>query len=205
LLSSSFSFLRLGFSSLVLNSPTMEDKRGTKRSRSPFVEGSPSPGDVKTLSSAPSRSPSSLESPLEISSHRPRSLVFEQGGPSGKAPVIDLSSSSDEKIFIADVTHDLEFAQKVFGELNRDVLGPPSDGKVIILDDSEEEEEVREEATTNTDTAPSAAAERPSTPTASPADANEDPGATQNDSSDGVAPGPKMGKDSDVGAETSSP
>jgi hypothetical protein len=67
-------------------------------------------------------------------------------------------------------------------------------GKVIILNDSKQEEEVHEEATANTDVVPSATARRPSTPTASPTDTNEDPGAAPNDSSDGLAPGPKMGR-----------
>jgi hypothetical protein len=69
----------------------MEDKRDINRERSPSVEGSPVPSDAKTPPSAPSRTPSLLGSPSEVSSHCPRSSVFEQGGPSGKAPVIDLS------------------------------------------------------------------------------------------------------------------
>jgi hypothetical protein len=39
-----------------------------------------------------------------------------------------------------DIAHDFKFAQRLFGELNRAFLGPPSDGKVIILSDSDEEE-----------------------------------------------------------------
>jgi hypothetical protein len=44
---------------------------------------------------------------------------------------------------------DEEFARRLFGDINRNVLGLPNDGKVIILSDSneEEEEEVREETT----------------------------------------------------------
>jgi hypothetical protein len=67
--------------------------------------------------------------------------VFEQGEPSGKAPVIDLSSSLDEEDLIAATSHDFEFAQWLFGVLNRAILRPPGDGKVIILDDSDEEKE----------------------------------------------------------------
>jgi hypothetical protein len=93
--------------------------------------------------------------------------------------VIDLSSSSDEEDFVADVARDFEFAQKVFGELNHDVLGPPGDGKVIILDDSKEEEEVYEEATANTNAAPSTVVGRPLTPAASLADAKKTPGQRQ--------------------------
>jgi hypothetical protein len=39
--------------------------------------------------------------------------------------MIDLSSSSDEVDLIAATSHDFEFAQMLFGELNRVVLGPP--------------------------------------------------------------------------------
>jgi hypothetical protein len=131
--------------------------------------------------------------------------VFEQGGPSKDIPVIDLSSSLDQEDFVADVARDFEFAQKVFGELNSDVLGPHGDGKVIILDDSEEEEEVCEEAIANTDSVPSAAARRPLTLVVSPANANEDPGGVPNDSGDGLALGLKMGKDDDGGDETGAP
>jgi hypothetical protein len=62
-------------------------------------------------------------------------------GGSGKAPVIDLSSSLDEEDIIAVTSRDFEFTQRLFGDLNRVVLGPPDDGKVIILDDSDEEKE----------------------------------------------------------------
>jgi hypothetical protein len=55
--------------------------------------------------------------------------------PSGKALVVDLSSPSDEEELIHDISHGFEFAQRLFGELNRDLLGPPSDGNVIILSD----------------------------------------------------------------------
>jgi hypothetical protein len=79
----------------------MEDKRGTKRSRFLSMEGSPSPGDAKTHPSAPSGSPPPPGSQSEISSCRPCSPVFEQGRPSKKASMIDLSSSSDEEDFIA--------------------------------------------------------------------------------------------------------
>jgi hypothetical protein len=74
-----------------------------------------------------------------VSSRHPRSPVFEQGGPSGKVRVIDLSSSSDEENSFADTSHDFEFAQRLYSELNRVLLGPPDDGKVIIVSDSDEE------------------------------------------------------------------
>jgi hypothetical protein len=50
---------------------------------------------------------------------------------------------------IHDIVYDFEFAQRLFGELNRDLLGPPDDGKVIILSNSDEEkEEAHEEKST---------------------------------------------------------
>jgi hypothetical protein len=51
------------------------------------------------------------------------------------------SSPLDEDKPIPDTACDFEFTQRLFGELNRDLLGPPDDSKVIILSDSDEEEE----------------------------------------------------------------
>jgi hypothetical protein len=199
----------------------MEDKRGIKRERSPFAEGSPAASDAKTPPPAPSGTPSSLGSLSEVSSRRPRSPVFEQGGPSRKPPVIDLSSSSDEEDSFIDTSRDFEFAQRLYGELNCDLLWPPGDGKVIILSDSDEEkEEAREKSTGAKDVVASAAvnpvsttstddsgtlAEKSSTPAASPADADEDPGAVPNDSSDGLASGLEMGEGSGGGNEADTP
>jgi hypothetical protein len=119
----------------------MEDKRGTKRERSPFARGSPLPGDVGTPPPAPSGSPPPPGSPSVASSHRLSSLVFEQGNASGKIPMLDPS------LFIVDTSRDEELARKLFGDLNRDILGPPSDGKIIILDDSDDDSEAQEEKT----------------------------------------------------------
>jgi hypothetical protein len=68
----------------------MEDKRRTKCLCSPSKEGSPSPSDTKTPSPAPSGSPPPPGYLSGIFSHHPCSPVFEQGGPSVKAPVVDL-------------------------------------------------------------------------------------------------------------------
>jgi hypothetical protein len=103
--------------------------------------------------------------------------------------------------------------------VNSCFLGSPDDSKIIILSDSnEEKEEVREEkssgpedvvasAIVNPASAAfvSAPAEKSSTPAASPADVDEDPRVTPNDSSDGLAPGPKMGKDSGGRDEAAAP
>jgi hypothetical protein len=165
----------------------MEDKRGTKHSRSPSKEGSPVPSRVPTPQLTPSGSPPPLGSLLEVSSCRPRSPVFEQGGPSEKVPVVDLSSYSNEEGLIPDTSHDEELAKRLFGDLNHDVLGPPGDGNVIILSVSDEEEEVCEEDATDAEAAPSSAARSPA-PTASTTDVDEDPKGIQDDNSDDLAP-----------------
>jgi hypothetical protein len=100
-----------------------------------------------------------------------------------------LSSSSDEEDSIADNSHDFEFTQWLYGELNRDLLGPPGDDKVIILSDSnEEKEEVRKEKSAAVNPTSTASAgdtstpvEKSSTLAASPANADDDPGVEPNE------------------------
>jgi hypothetical protein len=180
----------------------MEYKRGTKRARSPSNEGSSSPSGGSTPPSVPSGSPPPPGSPSEISSRCPCSPVFEQGGPSEKVLVVDLSSSSDEEGLIPDILRDEKFIKKLFGDLNRDVLGPPGDDKIIILSDSdEEEEEVREEKTTDTEAATTSATVNPAS-TAS-TDADDAPAGVKNDNSDDRTPdqeadGGNSGGDYDV-------
>jgi hypothetical protein len=65
--------------------------------------------------------------------------------------MIDLSLSSGEKNFIADTSRDAKFSRKLFGDLNCDILMPPSDGNVIILDDSDKEKEALDEKTVVTE------------------------------------------------------
>jgi hypothetical protein len=67
----------LGFTFLTLGLRTMEVKRGTKRSRSPYKEGSSSPSSAKTPPPAPSGSPPPRKSLPEVSSRRPYLPVFE--------------------------------------------------------------------------------------------------------------------------------
>jgi hypothetical protein len=121
----------------------MEDKRGTKRERSPSAGGTPWPDDVKTPPPAPSGSTPPLGSPSVISSRRPYSPVFEQGNASEKTPMIEPSS------FIVDTSRDEELARKLFGDLNRDILEPPGDGKIIVLDNSDDDGETQEEKSTS--------------------------------------------------------
>jgi hypothetical protein len=177
------------------------------------LEGSPTASDAKTPPSAPFGTPSPPGSPMEASSLRPCSPVLEQGGPSRKALVIVLSSSSDEEDSIADTSCDFEFAQQLYNELNRDLLGSPGDGKVIILSDSnEEKEEAHKEKSTGAEDAAASATvnpastasaddtdtrvEKSSTLAAFHANADDDPRVVPNDSSDGgdEALCPKMGR-----------
>jgi hypothetical protein len=97
--------------------------------------------------------------------------------------VVDFSPSSNEGDLIADVSRDEEFARRLFGDLKHDVLGPPNDGKIIILSDSdEEEEEVREEKTTDAKDATTSAAVNPAS--IASADADDAPTGVKNDYSD---------------------
>jgi hypothetical protein len=107
------------------------------------------------------------------------------GVPSGKAPVIDLSSSSDEEDLFAATSRDFEFTQRLFGELNRAVLGLPGDGNIIIHSDSDEEEVYEEKTTSTEDVAASAAVNLASTTSA---DADDAPMRAKNDNSDDQAP-----------------
>ncbi len=104
--------------------------------------------------------------------------------------MVDLSSSSDEEGLIHDTSRDEEFARKLFGDLNDNILLPPGDGNIIILSDSDEaEKEAREENSGDTKDATASATinpistasvddigtpiEKSSTPAASPADSDE--------------------------------
>jgi hypothetical protein len=101
--------------------------------------------------------------------------------------VVDLSSSSDEKGLIADVSRDEEFARRIFGELNCGVLGPPGDGKIIILNDfDEEEEEACEEKTIGTKDASTYATVNPASTTS--VDADDAPTGVKNNNSDDHTP-----------------
>jgi hypothetical protein len=123
----------------------MDEKRGTKRDRSPSAEGSPLPSDAETPPTAPSGSPPPPGSPSVASSHCPCSLVSEHGNTSVKVPMLDPT------LFIADTSHDKEIARKLFDDLNHDILGPPGDGKIIILDDADDDSEAQEGTITEID------------------------------------------------------
>jgi hypothetical protein len=181
----------------------MEDQRGIKRERSPSLEGNPLPSDAKTPPLTPSGSPPPPGSPSKISSRRPYSPIFEQGGSSGKAPMIHLSLSLDEENFIADTSCDAEFVSKLFGDLNRDILGLPGDGKVIILDDSDEEKEASDDKMASTKLAATSAAVNPA-PTAS-AVVDDAPEGAKNDNSDDQGPDQETSGGNDNGSGDGAP
>jgi hypothetical protein len=162
----------------------MEDKKNLKRPRSPSTEGSSSPSKASTPPPSLSGSPPPIQSPPETSSRRLCLLPCELGGPSELVLMVDLASSSGEEDFFTDTSRDEELTRKLFGDLNRDILGPPGDGKIIVLSDSDDEDEVHKDAAVNAEAAPPSAINSPVTP-ASAADADETPDGVQDDNSDG--------------------
>jgi hypothetical protein len=129
--------------------------------------------------------------------------VFEQGGSSGKALMIDLSLSSDEENFIADTSHDAEFTNKLFDDLNNDILGPPGDSKVIILDDSDEEKEAPDEKTASTKLTATSTVVTPTSTVSAVAD--DAPVKVKNDNSDDQGPNQEAGSGNGNGSGTGVP
>jgi hypothetical protein len=160
----------------------MEDKRGTKRPSS-SVSGSSSPSsDASTPPLSPSGYLPPSASPSDVSSRRPPSSVFKQGGPSEKIPVVDVSSSDEDDF--PDTSRDEEFIRRLFGDLNHGLSGLTSDDNVIVIRDSDEEEEMHEEHTADAEAALSSVVNSLA-PTTSAADADDAPDEVQGDSSDG--------------------
>jgi hypothetical protein len=95
---------------------------------------------------------------------------------------VDLALSSGEEDFVADTSRDEKLARKLFGDLNRDILGPPGDGKIIVLSDSEDEKP--EDAAVNAEAAPFSTANSTDSPTSAP-DADETPDGVSDDNADG--------------------
>jgi hypothetical protein len=96
--------------------------------------------------------------------------------------VVDLASMVEESL--SNISRDEEFARRLFGELNRRLLGPPSDGNVIILSNFDEEEEACEEVTVDAEAAPPSIVNSLA-PTVSTNDADDAPDEVQDDSSEG--------------------
>jgi hypothetical protein len=97
---------------------------------------------------------------------------------------VDLTLSSGEEDFVADTSRDKELTRKLFGDLNRNILGPSGDGKIIVLSDSDDEDDAHDDAAVNAKAAPPFAVNSPVTP-ASASDVDETPDGVQDDSSDG--------------------
>jgi hypothetical protein len=98
--------------------------------------------------------------------------------------MVDLASPSGKEDFFTDTSRDEELIRKLFDDLNRDILGPPGDGKIIILSDSDDEDEVHKDAVVNAEAAPPSAVNSLVTP-AFASDVDETPDGVQDDSSDG--------------------
>jgi hypothetical protein len=97
---------------------------------------------------------------------------------------VDLALSSGEEDSIADTSRDEEFVRKLFGDLNCDILGPPGDGKIIVISDSDDEDEMHEDAAVNAKAAPPSTANSTDSPT-SASDADETPDGVSDDNADG--------------------
>jgi hypothetical protein len=116
---------------------------------------------------------------------------------------VDLSSSSDEESLIRDTSWDAEFARRIFGDLNYDILRPHSDSNIIILNDSDEEE-MHEEDATNADAAPSSVVGIP-TSTTSAIDTDEALKGVQGHNSDDQATDREADGGSNGGDKAGSP
>jgi hypothetical protein len=97
---------------------------------------------------------------------------------------VDLALSSGEEEPVADTSRGEEITRKLFGDLNHDILGPPGDGKVIVISDSDDEDETHEDAAVNTEAAPPSAANSANSPT-SASDVDETPDGMSDDNADG--------------------
>jgi hypothetical protein len=97
---------------------------------------------------------------------------------------VDLALSPSEEDSVADTSRDEEFARKLFGNLNRDILGPPGDSKIIVISDSNDEDETHEVAAVNAEAAPPSTANSADSPT-SASDVDETPDGVSDDNTDG--------------------
>jgi hypothetical protein len=97
---------------------------------------------------------------------------------------VDPALSSGEEDSVADTSRDEEFSRKLFGELNRDILGPPGDDKIIVISDSDDDDETHEDAAINAEAAPPSAANSADSPT-SAFDADETTDVLSDDNADG--------------------
>jgi hypothetical protein len=78
--------------------------------------------------------------------------MYKHDGPSEEFLVVDLSSEEEEAA--SDSSQDEDITHKLFGDLNRGLLGPSRNGSIIIISDTEEEA-VYEDDHADADAAPS--------------------------------------------------
>jgi hypothetical protein len=97
---------------------------------------------------------------------------------------MDLALSPSEEDSVADTSRDEEFTRKLFGDLNRGILRPPGDGKIIIISNSDDEDETHEDAAVNAEAAPPSTADSADSPT-SASDVDETPDGVSDDNADG--------------------
>jgi hypothetical protein len=129
--------------------------------------------------------------------------VFEQGNAFRKTPMIDLSSSSDEKNLIVHISRDAELAKKLFADLNYDILGPLGNGKIIVLDDSDEENEAQEEKTADIESTTASASVDPTS--SAPTSVDDAPAGAKIDNSDDQGPDQEADGDDSDGCSTDEP
>jgi hypothetical protein len=129
--------------------------------------------------------------------------VFEQGNASEKIPMIDISSSSDEENFIIGTSRNAKLTKKLFGNLNRDILGPPDDGKIIILIDSDEENKAPEEKTAGIESTTASASADPTS--SAPTSADNAPAGAKIDNSEDQGPDQEADGGDDGGCSTGEP
>jgi hypothetical protein len=92
----------------------------------------------------------------------------------------------DPSSFIVDTSHDLKLARKLFGDLNRGILGPPGDSKIIVLDDSDDDAEAQEEKTVGIESMTAPASADPAS--YAPTSADDAPARAKIDTSDDQGP-----------------
>jgi hypothetical protein len=97
---------------------------------------------------------------------------------------VDLALSPSEEDSVADTSRDEEFARKLFGDLNRDILGSLGDGKIIVISDSDDEDETHKDTAVNVEAAPPSAANSADSPTFA-SDVDETPDGVSDDNADG--------------------
>jgi hypothetical protein len=129
--------------------------------------------------------------------------MFEQGNAFRKTPMIDLSSSSDEENLIVHISRDAELTKKLFADLNCDILGPPGNGKIIVLDDFDEENEAHEEKTAGIESTAASASVDPTS--SAPTSADDAPAGAKIDNSDDQGSDQEADGDDGGGCSTDQP